>query len=102
MALTYENSVFRSQLDKNKPANYMNNRQDIHRLLQELEIKIVKSCGLCECCYFCLRYHSQYNELKKNGFFSLLKNVVYWNVRDPEFNVKNEKYEIFPVYKIED
>ena len=31
-----------------------------------------------------------------------MKNVVYWDVRDPEFNFKNEKYEIFPVYKIED
>ena len=33
--------VFRSPLDENKPVNYMNNRQDIHRLLQELETRIV-------------------------------------------------------------
>ena len=102
MAVIYENSVFRSPLDEKKPVNYINNRQDIHCLLQELEVKIVKKCGLCERCYFCLRYHNQYNELKKKGFFTLMKNVVYWDVRDPEFNFKNEKYEIFPVYKIED
>ena len=65
MAVIYENSVFRSPLDENKPVHYINNRQDIHRLLQELEVKIVKKCGLCEHCYFCLRYHNQYNELKK-------------------------------------
>ena len=92
MALIYENSVFRSPFDKNKPVNYINNRQDIHRLLQQLELKIVKKWGYCGRCYFCLRYNSQYNELTRKGFFSLLKNVIYWNVKDPEFNIKNEKY----------
>ena len=102
MALIYENSVFRSALDENKPVNYMNNRQDIHRSLQELESKIVKTCQLCKRCYFCFTYHNQYNKLKNKGFFSLLKNVIYWEVRNSEFNFKNEKYEIFPVHKIED
>ena len=97
MALIYENSVFRSPFDENKPVNYINNRQDIHRLLQQLELKIVKKCGLCKRCYFCFRYHNQYNELKNKGFFSLRKNVIYLEVRDSEFNFKIEKYEIFPL-----
>ena len=98
----YENSTFRSVTEENKPINYLNTRQDIHRILQFLGLRIVKTCGYRGRCYFCNRYCIQYNELTKKGFYSFQKDVIYWDVRNPEFNSKNEIYKVAPVFKFED
>ena len=99
----YANLTFRTfNLEENKPVNYMSNRQDIYRSIKLLEQKVVSICRYCQRCYNCIKFHTHHNELSKNSFHTFNKNVIYWDVRDPDFNPKNSTYEIRPVYKIED
>ena len=102
MSNLYENLTFRSSIEENKPVNYLCSRQDIHRSIKFLEAKIINNCGYCRRCCNCITFHTHHNELNKKGFYTFQKDVVYWDVQNPEFNIKNFVYEIKPVFKIED
>ena len=97
MSNLYENLTFRSSIEENKPG-----RQDIHRSIKFLEAKIINNCGYCRRCCNCITFHTHHNELNKKGFYTFQKDVVYWDVQDPEFNIKNFLYEIKLAFKIED
>ena len=99
----YVNIPFRlSDLEENKPVNYLCSRQDLHHKLKLLEQKVTKYCYYCHRCIHCIKLQTHQNALSRNSFYTHNKDIVYWDVQDLEFNAKNFVYEIKLVLKIED
>ena len=88
-----------SALEENKPVNYLCCREDIDCAIKQLERKIIKNCYYCHRCKDCVEFRTRHNELSRNGFRTFHKDVIYWDVRKPEFDAKNFAYEIRPVLK---
>ena len=79
------------------PINIFLERDTLKKLVEKLEIHVSKSCFYCSNCQFCKEMNIRRDELKRMGFWSHNRSIKYWNVYDPLYNKKNEKFYIKPL-----
>ena len=77
--------------------NYFAERQSVKNALNDAEIALMKVCYYCKNCKKCKRFCSIKTKLEKKGFFTINKQIKYWDIRDPGFNETNREFEVRPI-----
>ena len=97
--IVYKRGFFLSSLLLNwlKIMNVISYLAERQSALNDAEIALTKVCYYCKNCKKCKRFYSIKTELEKKGFFTFNKQIKYWNVRDPESNKTNRKFEVRPI-----
>ena len=69
----------------------------MENIFKKLENHMVKYCYYCNDCDFCNAYIIRCAEYKKWGFWTHNNIVTYWDVYDPLYKKKNQKFNIKPL-----
>ena len=88
---------FLKMAEKNPIINYFACRQHAERIIKNIEDFVSKSCHYCRICIKCRKLQTYRNEFKKSSFWTLIKEVKYWDVYDPDWNNRNEVFKLRPI-----
>ena len=87
----------KSRCKTNRIINYFPDRQDKEKILKDKEYFTAISCKYCKICLKWQKFYSYSSEFKKKGFWTINKDVKYWDVYDPDRSYRNEIFSLKPL-----
>ena len=77
--------------------NYFADRRFTKEMLDEIQNKVIFKCHYYYKCKNCQKFKTYKNEFDKKAFWTLNREVKYWDVYNPDYSSRNRIFKLRPI-----